>query len=458
MSIVFTSSSHTDMGISTYLCIPTCLDWIRNSTPPAEAVLSPGLVNVFTLLYAARQSLPSASVGTQSRIFACQVWYILDELDEVRGYFLSSSDCKSCIHRKMASSDASIIELDPASAAFVAGRVDTLGPWVLGSFADCILMGVVFCQVNTFFKTRTNSSERTPFQRYCFWLVIVVFCLSMLKTMQEISVWVQNVHDFANPDVARLRVSEAWWQVSTPLMTGFIGLVVQSFFCLRFYLLSRNGYLVVPIVCFMTMGITGICLTVYYILSNNVTAKVRWLLIHLVGVFVADFLITTGTFLSLRKRAVGLERTNLLVNRLVRMVFESAIPPTVIASIDLVMTQTLFGPKLLWHLLLNFTLGKIYVISLLYTLNSINEYRMEHENQGHEIYTATAQTGRRLSRRNNLELGNMNIKTNQIFIQTQVSTHVSPSPGRGRAVEIHALNKRESDPTISGSDFKAENY
>ncbi|KAJ7508410.1 hypothetical protein B0H11DRAFT_2217701 [Mycena galericulata] len=309
----------------------------------------------------------------------------------------------------MASSDASIIELDPASAAFVAGRVDTLGPWVLGSFADCILMGVVFCQVNTFFKTRTNSSERTPFQRYCFWLVIVVFCLSMLKTMQEISVvWVQNVHDFANPDVARLRVSEAWWQVSTPLMTGFIGLVVQ---------------------------------------------------IHLVGVFVADFLITTGTFLSLRKRAVGLERTNLLVNRLVRMVFESAIPPTVIASIDLVMTQTLFGPKLLWHLLLNFTLGKIYVISLLYTLNSINEYRMEHENQGHEIYTATAHTGRRLSRqRNNLELGNMNIKTNQIFIQTQVSTHVSPSPGRGRAVEIHALNKRESDPTISGSDFKAENY
>jgi hypothetical protein len=30
--------------------------------------------------------------------------------------------------------------------------------------------------------------------------------------------------------------------------------------------------------------------------------------IHLVGVFIADFLITTGTFFALRRRSSGLER------------------------------------------------------------------------------------------------------------------------------------------------------
>ncbi|KAJ6601091.1 hypothetical protein DFH09DRAFT_1302400 [Mycena vulgaris] len=303
----------------------------------------------------------------------------------------------------MAASGKSIIELTPASASFVARRVDTLGPWVLGAFTDCILMGVVFCQVYTFFTTKTPI--KTGFQRYCYWLVLVVLFLSMLKTVQEMSVvWVQNVHDFANPDVARLRVVQAWWQVSTPLMTGVIGCVVQ---------------------------------------------------IHLVGVFVADFLITTGTFLALRRRASGLERTALLINRLVRMVFESAIPPTIIASIDLILTQTL-GRKLLWHLLLNFALGKIYVISLLYTLNSINEYRREHNTHSYDIYSADGHGVHGHSRRNDLELGSIGTKPDQIYIQTQVSvsTHVSPLSGKGRAIEIHALNKQQSG--TAGDDFKPD--
>ncbi|KAJ6606779.1 hypothetical protein B0H10DRAFT_2033546 [Mycena sp. CBHHK59/15] len=344
-------------------------------------------------------------------------------------------------------SGESIIQLSPASAAFVAHRVDTLGPWVLASFADCILMGIVFCQTYVFFTTRTP--ETTGFQRYCFWLVIAVLFLSMLKTVQEITVvWIQNVQDYADPDKARLLVFKAWWQVSTPLMTGVIGCVVQSFFCIRYYLLSHNWYLIVPIVCSMILGITGISLTVFYILANNTKEKVMWLLIHLIGVFIADFLITTGTFLALRKRSVGLERTTLLVNRLLRMVFESAIPPTLIASIDLIMTQTL-GTKLLWHLLLNFSLGKVYVISLLYTLNSINEYRQQNKNSGgFDIYSSERSNR---SRRTELELGNVSTKPDQIYIQTQVSTHISPS-SRDRAIEIHKLAKQsessESKPHV----------
>ncbi|KAJ6479243.1 hypothetical protein C8R47DRAFT_1198279 [Mycena vitilis] len=327
-------------------------------------------------------------------------------------------------------SDKSTIQLTPASAAFVANRVDTLGPWVLGAFTDCILLGVVFCQVVTFYTTR-SPRKTTPFQQYCFWLVAVVLCLSVLKTCQEIAVvWVQNVHDFADPDTARLRVATAWWQVSTPLMTGVIGCVVQSFFCFRFWLLSRDfrsRYLVVPIVCSMTVGITGICFTVYHILSGDVKAKVMWLLIHLIGVFIADFLITTGTIVILRKSASGLPSTNLLVNRLLRLVFERTetdLAPTPQFLVRLPQARRI-GQAVTEALS---SLGKIYVISLLYTLNSINEYRRSTKDYSNEIYTSGGRITRGVT--SNVEFADLSATKDQIYIQTQFwKRKMDPSGG-----------------------------
>ncbi|KAJ7081596.1 hypothetical protein B0H15DRAFT_854345 [Mycena belliarum] len=325
-------------------------------------------------------------------------------------------------------SSPSVIQLSPASAGFIKARTTTLGPWVLGAFLDCILLGVVFCQTYTFF--RTNPSAENSLQTFYRWLVIVVVFLSVLKTSQLIGiVWVQNVLQFANPDVARTLVAVAWWQVSVPLMTGVIGALVQSFFCVRFFMLSgRNWMACVPIVAAMCLGLTGVCLSLAAILAGQANAKVRWLLVHLVGVFIADLMITSGTIYSLQKRNSGLERTTQLINRLLRLVFESAFPTTLIAMIDLMLTQTL-GVKLLWHLFVNMALGKVYVVSLLYTLNSINEYRVREQtrsiSQGQDLYSIS---GRNTRGHTNVELAARGTaKADHIFVQTQVSTHVSPS-------------------------------
>ncbi|KAJ7466326.1 hypothetical protein FB451DRAFT_1402078 [Mycena latifolia] len=45
----------------------------------------------------------------------------------------------------------------------------------------------------------------------------------------------------------------------------------------------------------------------------------------------------------------------------------------------------------------------------------------------------------RLSRQNNLELGSFRTKPGEIYIQTQVSTHVSPSFGKEHAIEANIL-------------------
>ncbi|KAJ7465165.1 hypothetical protein FB451DRAFT_1402876 [Mycena latifolia] len=330
------------------------------------------------------------------------------------------------------STSASVINLSPASAGFVKARTTTLGPWVLGAFLDCILLGVIFCQTYTFFRTRAPATS--TLQQYYRWLVIVVVFLSIIKTSQLMAVvWVQNVLEFANPDVARTLVAKAWWQVSVPLMTGIVGAIVQSFFCLRFYMLSRNWIACVPIVCAICLGLAGVCLSLANILAGNAKAKVMWLLVHLVGVFVADLLITSGTIYSLQRRNSGLERTTQLINRLLRLVFESAFPPTLIAMTDLIMTQTL-GSKLLWHLFMNMALGKVYVVSLMYTLNSINEYRVRDQSSSQDAYSLGGN-----GRRTNMELS-PRTKADQIFVQTQVSTHVSPSTF-SPAQQLHSQDK-----------------
>ncbi|KAJ7163022.1 hypothetical protein C8R46DRAFT_333212 [Mycena filopes] len=340
------------------------------------------------------------------------------------------------------SAAASVINLSPASAGFVAARTTTLGPWVLGAFLDCGLMGVIFCQTSTFFRTRSGVSSTLA--EYYKWLVVVIVGLSMLKTAQCIAVvWVQNVLDFANPDVARLLVAKAWYQVSMPLMTGIIGVIVQSFFCLRFYMLSRNWMFCVPIIAAMCLALAGVCLSLASILAGNAKAKVMWLLVHLVSVFIADLLICGGTIYSLRQHNTGLTRTTALVNRLLRLVFESALPPAVIATIDLIMTQTL-GKNLLWHLFINMALGKIYVVSLLYTLNTINEHRVR-EQSSQEVYSYPHGRGSR-GPRTNLELTPRGIGPggkDQIFVQTQVATHISPSTFSPTGDQQHLSDKED---------------
>ncbi|KAF8143829.1 hypothetical protein K438DRAFT_1875279 [Mycena galopus ATCC 62051] len=118
---------------------------------------------------------------------------------------------------------------------------------------------------------------------------------------------------------------------------------------------------------------------------------------------------------------------------------------------DLILTQTL-GPELLWHLVVNMALGKVYVISLLYTLNSINEYRVR-EQGSQEVYS---HGNERNSRRTNMELTprSLGVKADQIFVQTQVSTHISPLP-KDKTEYISGGHGFENDEDHSASETSA---
>ncbi|KAJ7271929.1 hypothetical protein B0H12DRAFT_670388 [Mycena haematopus] len=339
---------------------------------------------------------------------------------------------------------ASNITLSPASRVFVDTRSTSLGTWVLGGFLDSILMGVVFCQVYNYFLLR--RTDRRLSWHYTSLVVFVTF-LSMLKTTQAIAVvWVQNVQDYANPDVARTLVNDAWWQVSVAFMTGVIGSVVQSFFAFRYYKLARNWVVATIIGLAILLGLAAISMAMVCIVTKNVKAKVMWLMIHFVSVSTADILITTGTYYTLRTRSRGLTSATSLINRTLRMVFESAIPPTLIATTDLILSQTL-GPKLLWHLVVNYALSKVYVISLLFTLNSIAEYRND------SALSQSTGYSNRVTKPSDVELAPESFKgSGGTFVETEATTHVFP----GNIIDIRDWKADRMQKT--GSHYQKRTY
>jgi hypothetical protein len=175
----------------------------------------------------------------------------------------------------------------------------------------------------------------------------------------------------------------------------------------RFFRLTRNYFYTALIICAMVLGIVGGGMSEHYIAKAMVKEKVRWFLVstHSVStckahhIDIADpfhfrhhsgctyhcrdgYRVVQAKYSDDQVRAhhslmVSLTPSHFppsVIQRLTRLMFEAAIPPAVIATTDLILTQVL-GPKLiLWHLLFNHGLGKLYVISLLYTLNSIGVF------------------------------------------------------------------------------------
>ncbi|CAK5263753.1 unnamed protein product [Mycena citricolor] len=315
----------------------------------------------------------------------------------------------------------SVIQFSPASKAFMANRITALA-----GFVDAILFGIVACQVVTFFQ---SYRRHKGIERHYGRLVLVVTVLATMKTAQSLGIiWAQTVVQWMNPDVAQTLVAKAWFEVSTPTMTAITAIIVQSFFTMRFYMLLRNFLYCIPILMSMMLSFAAVCLSLNSIVTNNTKAKIMWLLVHLVCTFCTDFMITVGTCLALQKRnSGGLASTTNLINRLMRLVFESAIPPTIAAGIDLIMTQIL-GPKLLWHLVINFALSKLYIISLLYTLNCINEYRRARELSGGVNSSGSRGLHGPSVKRGDIDLVQIR-KPGQVLVETQIITHISPSTG-----------------------------
>lgn len=233
----------------------------------------------------------------------------------------------------------------------------------IGLMLNILLFGIMIAQVYVYHTSyKKDSWGLKCFVSYLFIadLVNAIFCFVYLyRTL---------IIDFG--DAEALGVAD-WIFATEPALTAIIASSVQLFFARRIWLLTKNWALVaLVVVTSLTSGICGIMTafevgrTPNFVDFRNFEAVVSaWL-----GSTVAcDAFITFILVHTLRKHKTGFQRSDMMVDRIIRITVQTGFITMIIAALDLAFYLAV--PSGL-HLLFSFPLSKLYTNSLMSSLNS----------------------------------------------------------------------------------------
>ncbi|PVF94920.1 hypothetical protein CPB86DRAFT_800117 [Serendipita vermifera] len=283
------------------------------------------------------------------------------------------------------STQTSIIILSTNAERFVSQAHGTVGPWVMGALADLFLQGILAAQTTNYFTSQRITSHQGPSLT---WLVVGLTILCILKSIQNIAnVWEFVVTNFCNPDVASSLDGGEWKHYTHSFLTAVIATVVQSFFVYRYWMLTRRWYLCIVMILGILLSLVGACLVIASLglskrrvgsaITNSPSSGTLspTPLVHFISAILVDVLITVGTTWHLYNQKAGLARsTSDMINRLIRMIWTSALPPTLCVIANTIVLQNRHSGRNT-HIGINIVLGKLYAMSLIYTLNVRNEIR-----------------------------------------------------------------------------------
>ncbi|KAJ7276732.1 hypothetical protein C8J57DRAFT_1713992 [Mycena rebaudengoi] len=262
-----------------------------------------------------------------------------------------------------------------------------LGGWDLGTHADLILQGILFAQFTNYWS-RYYKSDSLSLK-----LFVLSLCITTtFKSAQAIAfVWVQNVEYFADIEKASQMFNTNWVAQSTVLIGALIGFSVQAFFCRRLWIISNNIYVVAFVVLLFVFGLISAIVHTAFTFSGQLlrvlasptggnydepTDKVIWGGIHYVTVMAGDVILSGSTIYFLLKRSHQAIPGNVgILNRLLRIAFQSAAPVTLCALANIISGELYTqhpstGATVLFVELINMILPKVYATSAMWTLNS----------------------------------------------------------------------------------------
>ncbi|KAK6980923.1 hypothetical protein R3P38DRAFT_2579394 [Favolaschia claudopus] len=210
-----------------------------------------------------------------------------------------------------------------------------LGPWLVGTSLELVLMGVLATQFVNYFLWYPDDKISLRVA------VVGLAVLNLLKSMLSFSdVWILLIENFGNLEANLASSVTAWWNTANPLMIALLNFYVQCYFCSRLWAISKRWYVVAPIFILFVFAIVSVVLVTYFIATANFPRVTNWFAAHMASVFAGDVVltITTAIFLLKTKKNV-LPQTVGLINALVRLTFQTAFPAALFAMFNLVFSQ-----------------------------------------------------------------------------------------------------------------------
>ncbi|KLO15609.1 hypothetical protein SCHPADRAFT_255244 [Schizopora paradoxa] len=245
------------------------------------------------------------------------------------------------------------------------------GPIFIGTILNYLLTGVLIHQLYDYNKNYPNDKVAVK------WLVYGVCTLDMLQTgfTTQFS-WYYCIQNWGDITVFT-GTGFAWTASILPIMAGLIAMIVQYFYAWRIWCLGGSYLKMVSVAIALVAFIECLCAFIgsikYDIIASSVitSATVPYFAIWLSGSFTCDVLIAgcmTIIFLKAKSHS-GFDKTNSIINVLIRHVVETAAITAFCAGVELVLFVKTRNESLA-HTAPAFVLGKLYTNCLLANLNN----------------------------------------------------------------------------------------
>ncbi|KAG8716555.1 hypothetical protein FRC08_009283 [Ceratobasidium sp. 394] len=250
-----------------------------------------------------------------------------------------------------------------ANATFSSNKPLNFGPFVLGSLVDALLCGILLMQCGRYI----SSSDRDG------WLLKVTVAGVITMNLLGTAIGWAWVWDLFVRNFGTYRTFFSITYFSWSFVIGSVtGVVVQTFFALRAWrMLNRNLLFALVIITLMLCYIgSGLAVKILFVRARYSvyasTMKVAAYIAFTSMVF-GDVIITTIIIWYLLTWRTTNPRINGLLKKLIRVTFESQLPPTLVA-IGLFIAYTIKQDSFVLVPLI-WVHPKSYAISLLHTLN-----------------------------------------------------------------------------------------
>ncbi|KAI9442328.1 hypothetical protein H4582DRAFT_1273732 [Lactarius indigo] len=262
----------------------------------------------------------------------------------------------------------------PWDASGSQSRVNVFGPGIIGLLIQGIETGMVFSQLATWLSLPRRTGDR-----FITVLTVFITTIGFVQTaVYFLSIWRIYVEHYGELLVW------AWTERVHMLLTVLISTPVQSLLIWRCYhILRRNAYLIIPLL-FLLLGSVG--LAIFDTLGLFITrfgegkpsrSPVFWsFLLYSAFSSILDIILSSILFyyLTQSRKRIYVDHTVQWISRHISIVWQSVIPPTVCTlgiSILYGVSHHLYpGPGLMWYPTLQAVIGKLYVLSYFYSINS----------------------------------------------------------------------------------------
>ncbi|EIM80421.1 uncharacterized protein STEHIDRAFT_172679 [Stereum hirsutum FP-91666 SS1] len=246
-----------------------------------------------------------------------------------------------------------------------------LGPLVIASMINTFVYGICIMQLyEYYFACFHDGWKTTTFVSYLAILDTFAVCLNASL------IWYYTVSGFGDITVT---ASTPWMYNVVPILSVMASCPIQHFLAWRIKRLTKS-WIIFGIVSAISWAscISGIVASVLALqvgqVSNN-TNLLPWADTWLAAATACDVSITCMLLVFLTKNRTGFsQKTDSMIEHLIKVSLESAVPVTIFTVCDLAILTTM--PTSNVHMLFALGMGRVYTNTVLTTLNSRLKYRV----------------------------------------------------------------------------------